>query len=116
MGDFRVEVYVLGLDTLTRGSNALGLIPLRLEPFMRAHLILVSIVLLGLAPSAARADGRVPIGGYDWTGWVSRGGVAVSAPECVSGGGAGIACFVRGQEASCSWQCDWYTTTMKLMA
>lgn len=65
---------------------------------MRACFLFLSILLV-FAAEAARADGIGLLGGgHDWTGWVSQGGVAVSAPECVSGGGAGIACFVRGQD------------------
>lgn len=48
-------------------------------------------------PVAAWADG-VPLGGFDWTGWVSQGGVAVSAPECVSAQDKRIDCFTRGQD------------------
>lgn len=53
-----------------------------------------------LTAGSAAADGpeRLPIGGYDWTGWASLGGVAVSAPECVAPGEGRLDCFVRGQD------------------
>ncbi len=73
-----------------------ALIPVR--SVMRASsLFVLFLILLGFAPVAA-ADGAPPVGGFDWTGWVSQGGVAVSAPECVSAADKRIDCFTRGQD------------------
>ncbi len=48
---------------------------------------------------AARAEARpTRVGGYDWTGWVSQGGVLVSGPDCVAAGAKRIDCFARGQD------------------
>ena len=57
--------------------------------------------LVALAGAARAGDAIPQVGGFAWTGWEARGGVAVSAPECVPGGaadGSGLACFVRGQD------------------
>lgn len=64
---------------------------------MRSTLFaLIALFATGLA----RADGLsgLPIGGYEWTGWTSLAGIAVSAPECVTPGEGRIDCFVRGQD------------------
>jgi len=60
--------------------------------------IAVLVLLAFAAALPARGDGAPAVGGYGWTGWTSRGGVAVSGPDCVGTGAARIACFVRGQD------------------
>jgi hypothetical protein len=98
VGSFRALVLIRGLDTRAGARvQCSRLIPLR-SAMRASSFFAFCLIVLGLAAPDGRADGRPPVGGYDWTGWVSQGGVAVSAPECVSGGGAGIACFVRGQD------------------
>lgn len=62
-----------------------------------SRLSVVVAAVLALSSLGARADATRSLGGFGWTGWTSQGGVAVSAPDCVSAG-TGIACYVRGQD------------------
>jgi len=47
-----------------------------------------------------------PIGGYDWTGWTSRGGITVSGPDCVAASSSRIDCFARGHDGQL-WRLWW---------
>jgi hypothetical protein len=64
-------------------------------------LMAAAFVLAGPAcaqPKAAKLEKLRPVGGFDWTGWASQGGVLVSGPDCVAAGPQRIDCFARGQD------------------
>jgi hypothetical protein len=63
--------------------------------------IAVTAFLVTASAFAARADGpetAPSVGGYAWSGWASRGGIAVSGPDCASAAAGRIDCFVRGRD------------------
>lgn len=69
---------------------------------MRGAILCVALFwTFGVCAAAPQSDklARIgPSGGFDWLGWTSQGGVAVSGPDCVSAGANRIDCFARGQD------------------
>lgn len=68
--------------------------------FASLFLVLASLAVTAAqaAPARAKLPKLGPVGGYDWTGWMSQGGVLISGPDCVSAGAGRIDCFGRGQD------------------